>query len=197
MLQPDHFLPDDSLLPLYVRQHRLGQFRVEKVKYYKMAADRMLREQTGQDSGQSQTRRFHPFRFIAERELMVKTINPYLVILAADIKFRRYLAANGPRLPPVYNSLMRKTIKVADLLYFRPEYNPGSLEDMGNEKCYEWIDISEDDEMDPLTGTNNPRINDSTVRQTDIGGTRDMDSNYWRHMLSGRGRFHNFHGIPY
>jgi len=48
------------------------------------------------------------------------------------------------------------------------------------------IDVSEDDEMDPLTGTNDPRINDSTVRQTDTGGARDMDPNYWRHMLSGR-----------
>ena len=153
----------------------------------------MLRKFPANDTSE----RFPPFQFKDLRAFLGHAINIYLVILAAEIKFRRYLAANGPRLPPVYNSLMRKTIKVADLLYFRPEYNPGSLEDMGNEKCYEWIDISEDDEMDPLTGTNNPRINDSTVRQTDIGGTRDINSNYWRHMLSGRGRFHNFHGIPY
>jgi hypothetical protein len=153
----------------------------------------MLREHTGHESDQSRTQRFFPFRFIGQRDQVRKTINPYLVILAADIKFRRYLAANGPQLPPVYNSLMRKTIQVADLLYFRPECDPGAFPIvMDSEEYYKEIDVPEDDddEMDARqTGITNDWSNDSTVGQTDTDGTRDMDPNYWRHMLSGRGRF--------
>ena len=89
--------------------------RVVGVNYFKMA-DRMLYNIPGDDTSD----RFPPFCFIGNRTLAVHTTNPYLVILAAEIKFRRYLAANGPPLPPIYDSLMRKTIQVAELLYFRP-----------------------------------------------------------------------------
>jgi len=58
--------------------------------------------------------------FRAIRSNLGQNINPYLVILAAEIKFRRYIAANGPSLPPVYDSLMQKTLEVAELLYFQP-----------------------------------------------------------------------------
>ena len=83
-----------------------------------MAVDHVLREQTGNDQDSN---RFPPFRFIGLRNQIGRTINPFLVILAAEIKFRRYFAADGPRLPPVYDSLMRKTIQVAELLYFLPQ----------------------------------------------------------------------------
>ena len=84
-----------------------------------MAADRVLREPTVDDSD-TFSKRFPPFRFIRIRNQVGHTINPFLIILAAEMKFRRYLAADGPQLPLVYDSLLRKTIQVADLLYFLP-----------------------------------------------------------------------------
>jgi len=81
-----------------------------------MAADRILREHPGHDASQ----RFPPFRFIGNRNQVGHTMNPYLIILAAEIEFRRCLAANGTPLFPIYDSLMRKTIQVAELLYFVP-----------------------------------------------------------------------------
>lgn len=180
-----------------------------------MAADRVLREHTGHDSNTGTSQRFPPFFFIGKRNIMGDTINPYLVILAAEIKFRRYLAANGPHLPPVYDSLMRKTIQVADLLYFRPERRTTAFDapiptvtmpvintkERYAEVIHDVVDDSK--EMGAWTGTNNGS-GDSTVRQTDTGGrtrqintgggTRHVDPgpDYWRHMLSGRGRFHIF-----
>jgi len=184
VLQPDHFLPDDSLLPLYSRQ----QIEVVGFKHYKMAADRVLREYPGHDTSQ----RFPPFRFIGNRNRVGHTINPYLVILAAEIKFRRYLAANGPQLPPVYDSLMRKTIQVAELLYFLPSDRESAFHDpvvIDMEAFHTPVDFV-DAEMGFRTGADD-ESGGSTARQqkrtaASGGGTRRPDADYWRHMLSGR-----------
>src|SRR5882757_11178592 len=87
VLQPYHFLPDDSLLPFCSRRR---DHRVLEVHHYKMA-DRVLRQYPGNDTSE----RFPPFQFKGLRAFLGHAINPYLVILAAEIKFRRYLAANG------------------------------------------------------------------------------------------------------
>jgi len=83
-------------------------------------ADRVLRQYPGNDTSE----RFPPFQFKGLRAFLGHAINPYLVILAAEIKFRRYLAANGTNPPQVYKSLMDKTIEVAKLLYFQPAGPP-------------------------------------------------------------------------
>jgi hypothetical protein len=165
------------------------------VKQFKIANDNVLREHTGHNSDIPQ--RFPPFLFIGMRDEVGNTINPYLVILAAEIKFRRYLAADGPELPPVYDSLMRKTIEVADLLYFRPSIieAPLKISILVDMKGF-FASVKVNEVMDVRT-TNNDESAVTTVRQkrqrTDTGGgTKRMDSNHWRHMLSGRGRFHIF-----
>ena len=191
MLQPHHFLPDNSLLTLYSRQH--GR-EVIGLKHYKMATDHVLREQTGDDPD---SKRFPPFRFIGIRNQVGHTINPFLIILAAEIKFRRYLAAGGPRLPPVYDSLMRKTIQVADLLYFRPAepqsafHNPIVIDLQAFYAPVNFVDA----EMG--FRTDGDESGGSTARQqrrtAAVGdGTRRADADYWRHMLSGRSRFQTF-----
>ena len=190
MLQPHHFLPDNSLLPLYPRQRDQG------LKHYKMAADRVLREQTG-DVPDTVPKRFPPFRFIGTRSQVGHTVNPFLVILAAEIKFRRYLAADGPQLPPVYDSLMRKTIQVADLLYFLPADRGSAFRDpvlIDMEAFHSPVDFV-DAEMGFRTGAD--ESTGSTARQqrrtgAGGGGTRRADNDYWRHMLSGRGSFRIF-----
>lgn len=185
VLQPNHFLPDESLLPVYSRQQ--GQV-IGTPKHYKIAADRVLRELPGHETSQS----FPPFRFIGNRNRLGHTINPYLVILAAEIKFRRYLAANGPQLHPVYNSLMEKTIQVAELLYFRPaerEYGTSGDPLVVDMEAYNSRVDLVDAEMGFRTSVDN-ESGDSTARQRrqNAGGgvgTRSMDAGYWRHMLSG------------
>jgi hypothetical protein len=112
VLQPDHFLPDDSLLHFYSRR---TDHRVLGVHHYEMA-DRVLRKFPGNDTSE----RFPSFQFKGLRAFLGHAINPYVVVLAAEIKFRGYLAANGPELPQDYKSLMDKTIEVAELLYFQP-----------------------------------------------------------------------------
>jgi len=118
------------------------------------------------------------------------TVNPYLVILAAEIKFRRYVAANGPPLLPVYNSLMQKTIEVAELLYFRPEMSqpalPSSLK-------YIPVDMEGYHAPAPLhngkiscTGASGSSGGCQQRPVTGGGGARREDANYWRDMLSGR-----------
>ena len=193
MLQPHHFLPDDALLPLYSRQH--GR-EVIGLQHYKMAADRVLREQTVDDSD-TVSKRFPPFRFIGIRNQVGHTINPFLIILAAEIKFRRYLAADGPQLPPVYDSLLRKTIQVADLLYFLPAEPQSAFHDpivIDLQAFYAPVDFV-DAEMGFRTGGD--QSGGSTARQqqrTAAGGsgTRRADADHWRHLLSGRGKFPTF-----
>jgi len=80
-----------------------------------MAADHVLREQTGDDSDNC-LKEIPSVPLHRTRNQVGHTMNPFLVILAAEIKFRRYLAANAL----IYDSLMRKIIQVADLLYFLP-----------------------------------------------------------------------------
>ena len=83
-------------------------------------ANRVLRKFPANDTSE----RFPPFQFKGLRAFLGHAINPYLVILAAEIKLRRYLAANGPELPQDYKSLMDKTIEVTELLYFQPAGPP-------------------------------------------------------------------------
>lgn len=157
-------------------------------------ADRMLRKFPGNDTSE----RFPSFHFKGLRAVLGHAINPYLVILAAEIKFRRYLAANGPELPQEYKSLMDKTIEVAELLYFQPAgplpalYHPFEA-DM---TAFHTEAKFDDAEMGFRTRANN-EPGGSTARQerrpaASGGGTRRADADHWRHMLSGRGRFQVF-----
>ena len=165
-------------------------------------ADRVLRKYPGIDTSE----RFPSFRFKGLRAVLGHAINPYLVILAAEIKFRRYLTANGPELPQDYKSLMDKTIEVAELLYFQPAgalpapalYHPFEV-DMAEFHTEAKFDVTE---MGFRTRANN-ESGGSTARQerrpaAGGGGTRRADADHWRHMLSGRGRFQFFYcGLPY
>ena len=127
---------------------------------------------------------------------MGHTINPFLVILAAEIKFRRYLAADGPRLPPVYDALMRKTIQVADLLSisYLQSFNLGSMTPIVIDLQAFYAPVSfVDAEMRFQTdGNESSGSTAGQQRQTAAvgdGTRRADDADYWRRMLSGRGRF--------
>jgi hypothetical protein len=164
------------------------------VHRYKMA-DRVLRRYPGNDTSE----RFPPFPFKGLRAILGHAINPYLVILAAEIKFRRYLAANGTNLPQVYKSLMDKTIEVANLLYFQPAgpppppafYHPLLEVDMAKFHTEAKLDdagvVFRTRANDESGRSTTPRARGPAAGVSGDGGTRHADTDYWRHMLSGRG----------
>ena len=174
VLQPYHFLPNGSLFPVYPLPLGLGS--TISMKHFKVATDCVLLEDTGKTKWKTLGGCLIQIcRRTVHNGSLYKPIPRHLRLLAA---FRRYLAANGPDLPPVYQSLMQKTIQVADLLYFRLE-NEGDFhfipEDV--EELYREVSVVEEDlygEIDVSNGTNG-ESSDSVVqqqRQTDTGESR-------------------------
>lgn len=116
-LHPEHFLPCGSKLTLY--DHSSSTSRD-----YVAASDRCIRESVDPTSP-----RFPPFHhFIKNRQIQV---NVFLVILNAQIKFRRYvemIRLNPPTtpLPDDVMELIHRTIELVDLLYWKPVPAKGS-----------------------------------------------------------------------
>ncbi|KAF8152890.1 hypothetical protein BJ912DRAFT_1071303 [Pholiota molesta] len=119
VLQPKHLLPNNSCLTRYPTQN--GQAEVPKLSGG-------LNRGPARSPLTGNSPRYPSFRFEGNRARGAK-LNPYLVILAAEIKFRRYLVApNAPPLDAEYQALIEKTLKVADLLYW--EAVPGTIADV-------------------------------------------------------------------
>ncbi|KIM38463.1 hypothetical protein M413DRAFT_242031 [Hebeloma cylindrosporum] len=139
--------------------------------------------------------------FQVRREIVGYNLNPYLVILAAEIKFRRYNAANGPALPPPYDTLMRKTLEVADLLYFQPVVNRDASSvqfaivnvDVDSRYAQDKpldSDVASLMEFGVRTGAEGESGGSTARQRQPAAGTRRKDADYWRHLMSGRGAFH-------
>jgi hypothetical protein len=85
-------------------------------KYYVVGPDRVLRE----DPGTVDSPRLPPFTFDA-RGGDALNLNPFLVILNAEIKFRRYIRqGHHTRLSPDVQQLMEKTCELVQLIYWKP-----------------------------------------------------------------------------
>ncbi|KAF9485947.1 hypothetical protein BDN70DRAFT_870425 [Pholiota conissans] len=114
-LHPEHFLPGGSVFTWYdpVR----GTY-----KTYRPSPDRRLRESPGDLTMPS----FAPFSGPTREELF--HLNPLLVILNAEIKFRRYLLLPPPAqpLPEDVLDLITETGKLVDLIYWEVKATPGS-----------------------------------------------------------------------
>ena len=163
------------------------------MKHYRMVDDRMLREQPGHDT----LPRFPTFSFIGERNKVGHTINPYLVILAAEIKFWRYLAANGPPSglwrPYAENYYGSRVALIRTCRYpicfLRPRTNW-----YGGISLYGWgyrFGDGPPDWYQRESGGPIARHQRRTAGGDGGGETRRADADYWRHMLSGRSRFQN------
>jgi hypothetical protein len=111
-LHPEHFLPNGAVLTVYGPEPGTR-------KDYVPAADRRLRE-----SHDPASPALPPFRHnSAYRRRRGHRINPLLVILNAEIRFRRYLRMvedDPPEvpLPDDVLNLMRRTMEFVDLLYW-------------------------------------------------------------------------------
>jgi hypothetical protein len=175
--------------------------QAETPKLYQVDSNGVLREAPLT----SDTPRYPSFHFSGTRERGDR-LNPYLVILAAEIKFRRYRASpNAPRLDAEYEALITKTINVASLLYWEPLTGANARRLFPPEPG-EKMDVDEDgtDESEVtrellmnFRGENND-AGGSTGGKEKVGAERpDVD---WRSLLSGHGeqillfiKFHCFH----
>ncbi len=85
-------------------------------KYYVVGPDHVLRE----DPGTADSPRLPPFVFDARGDDALN-LNPFLVILNAEIKFRRYIRqGHHTRLSPDVQQLMEKTCELVQLIYWQP-----------------------------------------------------------------------------
>jgi hypothetical protein len=93
-------------------------------KHYVAASDRSLRESPHPNSP-----RLPAFHHVSEaREPTYLRLNVFLVIMNAEIKFRRYFAMAQPTspLPADVINLMYRTIHLVDLLYWQPVPEKGT-----------------------------------------------------------------------
>jgi len=107
-LYPEHFLPSGRTLAVF-------DPTTSTTKTYVPSRDRMLRE--AQDPSSLQLPSFYFTRGPDELDL-----NPFLVVLCAGIKFRRFIRdiEASPPLRPLPHGVMQlvnKTIELVDLLY--------------------------------------------------------------------------------
>jgi len=115
-LHPEHFLPRGSMLTVYDPS-------TEIYKHYVAARDRRLRESPDPSSP-----RLPSFHHVSEDRDPVDRLNVFLVVINAEIKFRRYfeMVQPTPPLPADVINLMRRTMDLVDLLYWKPVPKKGS-----------------------------------------------------------------------
>jgi hypothetical protein len=97
---------------------------------------------------------------------------------------------------------MRKTIQVADLFYFLPEEPQTAFRDpivIDLHAFYSPVNFVDAEMGFRIDGDES---GGSTARQqrraaAGDGGTRRADADYWRHMLSGHGKFQTFSVDPH
>ncbi|KAJ3499108.1 hypothetical protein NLJ89_g10134 [Agrocybe chaxingu] len=129
VLHRKHFLPKRRCLTSYASGNPV---------LYAMADDGVLRHYPALNTSP----RFPSFRFDATRSPGF-SLNPFLVVLAAEIKFRRFLrwraTLSSPHpLDPLDKTLIEKTITLAELLYFQPVAALGSVY---RHRMDAWMDV--------------------------------------------------------
>jgi hypothetical protein len=116
-LHPEHLLPVDTVLILYDPAQRTH-------KTYVPSPDRRLRESPGDLTCAP----FPPFSG-PDRQPGFR-LNPFMVILNAANLFCQYYSLGSPSpLPPLPDDvleLMKQTTELSDLIYWKPEIEPGS-----------------------------------------------------------------------
>jgi len=114
VLHSEHFLPAGNFLTVF--NHQQGTH-----KTYFPAADRKLHESRDITSPLLPS-------FSGPNRLPARHLNPFLVILNAEIKIRRYLRQQHlhPPLPDNVQALIALTTELVDLLYWVPEAREGT-----------------------------------------------------------------------
>ena len=188
VLHPEHFLPKGSSLTFYTRVN--DQLHG---KNYVVGQDRTLRELPGtMDSP-----RLPAFTFDADRDAL--SLNVFLVVLNAEIKFRRFRRmANMPKLPKDVEELMDKTTQLVELIYWKPERK--SHHQQRIDLALAGMDVDDQDTPDVEMGMkpideedNEDTLGKSSRRITQVvkgpGRNRTLEQRreYMQYLLSGRG----------
>jgi len=186
VLHPEHFLPKGSSLTFYTRVS--DQLHG---KAYVVGHDRTLRE----SPGTTDSPRLPAFTFDANRAAL--PLNVFLVVLNAEIKFRRYRRMGTmPKLPEDFEELMDETIKLVELIYWKPEKKSSyrqridlshvamDVDDQDTDVEMGMKPIDEEDDEDTL-GKSSRRI--QVVKRPSRNRTLEQRKEYMQYLLSGRG----------
>jgi len=186
VLHPEHFLPKGSGLTFYTRVS--DQLHG---KAYVVGHDRTLRE----SPGTTDSPRLPAFTFDANRAAL--PLNVFLVVLNAEIKFRRYRRMGTmPKLPEDFEELMDETIKLVELIYWKPEKKSSyrqridlshvamDVDDQDTDVEMGMKPIDEEDDEDTL-GKSSRRI--QVVKRPSRNRTLEQRKEYMQYLLSGRG----------
>ena len=186
-LHPEHLLPAGNVLTIY--DHASGQV---SRKTYVAAPDRTLRESPGTDDTFP---RFPPFSLDSNRRV-AQLLNPFLVVLNAEIKFRRYLRMSQAPLPPAdVMELIKKTIELVDLIYWQPSVRPNTIaaEHLDEPMLVDHQDVPVG--LDMRTGQEEEgehAIHDSNYGYgrdpPGVGATLAERRDYGQYLISGRGK---------
>ena len=164
-LHPNHLLPNGNVLTLYDRANGQVSF-----KTYVASPDHTLRESPGTDDTFP---RFPSFALDPNRPAD-QLLNPFLVILNAEIKFRRYrLLLNSPvPLPADVMELIRKTVTLVELIYWQPSVRPNTDAALHRDRML--VDLVEDvDNVVP-----EPVETGHDEEEEEEGKSTEQESNY-------------------
>ena len=168
-LHPKHLLPAGNVLTLYDRANGQVSF-----KTYVAAPDHTLRESPGTDDTFP---RFPSFALDPNRP-SEQLLNPFLVILNAEIKFRRYrLLLNNPDpLPADVMELITKTMTLVELIYWRPSVRPNTAAARYRDQMS--VDPVQDVDNvvpEPMETSHEEEDDDDDAEE---GGSTEQESNY-------------------
>ncbi|KAF8806814.1 hypothetical protein BYT27DRAFT_7338816 [Phlegmacium glaucopus] len=188
-LRAEHMLPDGKVLVAYSRDAN----GLVSHKTYVPGPDHTLRESPGNLTDP----RFPPFSFGYHRHTAAN-LNPFLVILNAEIKFRRYLRQQRPPplpLPADVMTLIHLTIELVKLIYWDPAVRPNTYaaqifntyplpapEPQPMSPSDAEIHIGDEREEEVPT----PRVHPTIIRRPAAGATLEERRDYGQYLLSGR-----------
>jgi len=190
VLHPEHFLPNSDL----------SFYHGTSTKHYSIGHDRALREAPG-DSDNSP--RLPPFSFDAPQE-QGKMLNPFLVIINAEIRFRRFRRMGLAPLCRHYEELIDLTIQLVQLIYHQPLVEAiferlDKRHMLDDQQTSAGVDVDEgevrlrmDDQEDgdhTIKSSRRSRTGAGAVRHPGPGAVADEFIEYGQYLMSGRGMF--------
>ncbi|KAF8817287.1 hypothetical protein BYT27DRAFT_7153441 [Phlegmacium glaucopus] len=190
-LRAEHMLPDGKVLVAYSR----GANGLVSHKTYVPGPDHTLRESPGNLTDP----RFPPFSFGYHRH-PAANLNPFLVILNAEIKFRRYLRQQRPPPLPLLTDVMtliHLTLELVKLIYWDPAVRPNTYA----AQIFDTYPLPapEPQPMSPPSDAEMGRTDDereeevpilrahrAAIRRLAAGTTLEERRDYGQYLLSGR-----------
>ena len=191
VLHPEHLLPKGSDLTIFT--HTNGQL---SGKPYVVGQDRTLRE----SPGTLDCPRLPSFDFDADRSSTLP-LNVFLVVLNAEIKFRRYKRMQHlPDLPKDVEDLIDTTIHLVDLIYWKPVETPTPYQQRATRSIPTTeVDVQniQDGEMGMRTNVEDNDVERSVIKGPGANATLEERREYGQSLMSGHGQSLLMWLLPY